>query len=115
MRHDIRIIFRTIQSLTELTRFPDLDWIIDGRRRTLIFAESINEGFRINAYLLKLGGDDPQLSRRVRMFNALNWESYNDETLALWRDNDDAQIIVATAVLAVGMDSNLTTLLSMEN
>ncbi|OAX42690.1 hypothetical protein K503DRAFT_307713 [Rhizopogon vinicolor AM-OR11-026] len=39
------------------------------------------------------------------MFNTLNWKSYNDETLALWRDNDDAQIIVATAVLAVGMDS----------
>ncbi|OAX38465.1 hypothetical protein K503DRAFT_782845 [Rhizopogon vinicolor AM-OR11-026] len=92
MRHDIRIIFRTIQSRTGLMRFPDLDWIMDGRRRTLIFAESINEGFRINAYLLKLGGDEPQLSRRVRM-----------ETLALWRDNDDAQIIVATAVLAVDM------------
>ncbi|OAX36364.1 hypothetical protein K503DRAFT_311266 [Rhizopogon vinicolor AM-OR11-026] len=57
MRHDIRIIFRTIQSRTGLTRFPDLDWIVGGHRRILIFAEIINGGFRINTYFLKLGGD----------------------------------------------------------
>ncbi|KAH7920578.1 P-loop containing nucleoside triphosphate hydrolase protein, partial [Leucogyrophana mollusca] len=106
MRHDIRIIFRTLQSGLGATKFPELDWIIEGGRKTLIFCRTIAVGFRVDAYLWTRLPDDSDRAKRIRMFNALNWKSYNDETLSLWRDNDPhSQIIVATSIFSVGIDA----------
>lgn len=44
-------------------------------------------------------------AQRIRMFNSLNWPSFNTETLRFLNNNDNAQIIVATDTLSVGINS----------
>jgi len=106
---DIKLIFHTMKNGLESSNFSDLDWIVDsraGRRRTLIFLGTVAAGFCAQIYFWKKLADDPHRAKRVRMFNAVNHKHYNDETLTLWRKNDpDAQIIIATSILSVGIDA----------
>ncbi|KAH7905522.1 P-loop containing nucleoside triphosphate hydrolase protein, partial [Hygrophoropsis aurantiaca] len=106
MRHDIQLIFRVMQSGLGAVKFPELDWILEGQRRTLIFCKTIFLGFRVDVYLWHKIAHDPHRAKRIRMFNALNDKSYNDQTLAYWKANDpSAQIIIATSILSVGIDA----------
>ncbi|KAF8837729.1 hypothetical protein BDN67DRAFT_1026783 [Paxillus ammoniavirescens] len=107
-RYDIQLIFRTLRSGVHGIQFHGLDWILTQRTRiALIFCGTIDFGFRVDSYLFhNAGGDLVSRMKRIRMFNALNWKSYNDETLRFWRENDpDVQIIVATSILSVGIDA----------
>ena len=106
---DIKLIFRTMKNGLESGNFSDLDWIVDnsaGRRRTLIFLGTVAAGFHAQIYFWKKLADDPHRAKRVCMFNAVNHKHYNDKTLTLWRKKDpDAQIIIATSILSVGIDA----------
>jgi superfamily II DNA helicase RecQ len=83
LRHDIQIIIREIRSPIGGTRFPELDWILEERQKTFIFTRTIHFGFRIFTYLYQKCSHDPNVSKRIRMYNALNWSSHNSETREL--------------------------------
>ncbi|KAF9231106.1 P-loop containing nucleoside triphosphate hydrolase protein [Melanogaster broomeanus] len=107
-RPDIQLIFRTMKTGLGSMVFPDLDWVVNSaeRRRTLIFCRTVALGFRVKAYLWNLLTNDPDRTKRLRLFNAVNDKSYNDETLALWqKPNPAVQVIVATSILSVGIDA----------
>ena len=52
-RYDIRIEFQNLTHGLGGTIFPDLDWIIKGYRKTLVFCDSISLAFRVFGYLKK--------------------------------------------------------------
>ncbi|KAG2111488.1 P-loop containing nucleoside triphosphate hydrolase protein, partial [Suillus clintonianus] len=106
LRHDIHIIFRTMRSSIGGIKFPELNWVLADRRKKVIFCNTIHFGFRVQSHLFRLPEAGPHRAKRIRMFNALNWKTYNDQTLKMFRDGDpDAQIIIATAIFSVGMDA----------
>src|ERR1700683_1751142 len=45
----------------------------------------------------------------IRMYNTLNWPSYNTETLGFLNNNTNVQIIIATTTLSVGINSPVET------
>ena len=107
-RPDIRLIFRTVKSGLSSATFPELHWVVKskGRRRILIFARTISLGFRTMIDFWSLLSNDPSRAKRIRLFNAVTYRSYSDQTIALWQSNgSDAQIIIATSILRVGIDA----------
>ncbi|KAJ3494471.1 hypothetical protein NLJ89_g10800 [Agrocybe chaxingu] len=48
------------------------------------------------------------IADRIRLYNSLNWPSYNAETLEFLNNNAEASITIATDVLSVGWDSKNT-------
>ncbi|KAF9232803.1 hypothetical protein BU15DRAFT_67119 [Melanogaster broomeanus] len=73
-RPDIQLIFRTMKTGLGSMVFPDLDWVVNSaeRRRTLIFCRTVALGFRVKAYLWNLLTNDPDRTKRLRLFNAVN-------------------------------------------
>jgi Lhr-like helicase len=49
-----------------------------------------------------------RIERHVRLFNSLNWVSYNSETLGFLNNNQESLITIATDTLSVGWDSKYT-------
>ena len=105
-RPDVQMIFRTMQSAATGHHFPELAWVLHEKRKIIIFAKEINVGFRLITYLWyasqSIGGHTPTL----RLYNSLNWPSYNAETLALLHTNEQSLpfIVIATDTLSVGVD-----------
>ena len=87
---DIRLIFHMMKSGLSSTTFPELHWVVKNKERhhILIFACTISLGFRIMVDFWSLLSNDPSHAKRIRLFNAVNDKSYNDQTLALWQSND---------------------------
>jgi hypothetical protein len=110
MRHDIQIIFRELKSSLASHSFPELDWILDEGDNTVIFCKTISLGFRVAAYLWRQAKvrKMARIDRRIRLFNSLNWPTYNLETLGFLNNNEDSSITIATDTLSVGWDSKYT-------
>ena len=106
-RPEIQLLFRTLSHGIESWEFSDLRWIIDDMRqkKIIVFCSSISNGFRVFSYLWRQL-DSPINVRReqIRMYNALNWPSYNLKTRELIRKPDGCRVIVATDILMVGVD-----------
>ncbi|KIJ10721.1 hypothetical protein PAXINDRAFT_16332 [Paxillus involutus ATCC 200175] len=85
-------------------RFLELRWLLQAEGGVVVFCRTIAFGFRVAAYLYH-EAKKSLCAKQVRMFNSLNWSSYNAATLAFLNDNPAAQIIVATDTLSVGFDS----------
>jgi len=51
MRHDIQIICREMRSGIGGISLPELDWVLDSSRNTVIFCKTIALGFRVASYL----------------------------------------------------------------
>ncbi|KII90823.1 hypothetical protein PLICRDRAFT_547294 [Plicaturopsis crispa FD-325 SS-3] len=106
IRHDVQILFRTLRSGLAATAFPELAWVLREKGKTLIFCRSIHLGFRVAVYLWQL---DPSIDietrrKRIRLYNSLNWPTFNAETLELLHSALDAQVTIATDTLSVGID-----------
>lgn len=112
MRHDIQLIFRELHSGLGGNSFPDLDWILDEGQNTIIFCKTISLGFNVACYLwrcARLKGVIQELDKHIRLFNSLNWASFNLETFELLNDGGiTSTITIATDVLSVGWDSKFT-------
>jgi superfamily II DNA helicase RecQ len=114
MRHDIQLIFREMQSGMAGTTFPELNWILDEKDNSLIFCKTIAVGFRVAAHLWQVARSQkmPNMSLRIRLYNSLNWPSYNSETMGLLNNNTfsagGGSITIATDTLSVGWDSRFT-------
>ncbi|THH05250.1 hypothetical protein EW146_g9951, partial [Bondarzewia mesenterica] len=103
MRYDIQLVFRVLSTGLGGTAFPDLKWVLDAEHVTLIHCATISLGFRVLAYLWQLSPDKLNLSKRIRLYNSLNFSSFNSETQQLVRMEDcEVQIIIATDTLIVG-------------
>lgn len=103
-RPELSIRFRTLRRGLGGWIFPDLAWILDGTRRTVVFCRTISLSFKVALYLRGLAPPSPSHDTRIRMYNSLNWPSYNEATRHLFRTTPDAQIIVATTSFMVGLD-----------
>ncbi len=104
MRYDIRFVFRTVRSGARSWAFPELEWVLRGNRRIIIFCPTIALGFRVATYLHARSNGLDGLEERIRMYNSLNWASYNSETLSFMHDDDRSRVTMATDSLAVGID-----------
>ena len=113
-RHDLRFLFRTVQSTARAFRFPELDWVLLEKRRVIVFCRTIALTFRVGMYLRTLAesmssdtavGTEDIEERAIRMYTALNWESYNAVTLELMHTGTRRSwVTVATDTLSVGVD-----------
>ncbi|KII83903.1 hypothetical protein PLICRDRAFT_118742, partial [Plicaturopsis crispa FD-325 SS-3] len=107
-RHDVQILFRTMRSGfgSATTAFPELDWVLNEKGKTLIFSRSIHLGFRVALYLWykDLSIDIEERLRRLRLYNSLNSTDFNEKTLGLLRTFLGSQITIATDTLSVGIN-----------
>jgi Helicase conserved C-terminal domain len=102
-RSDIRILFRTMKSGMGGRKFPELDWVLREKRKTLIFCRTIHLGWRIHKYLCEQS-DDPKAEKHIRLYNALNAPTFNAETRKMMEENDMCLITVGTDTMSVGVD-----------
>jgi hypothetical protein len=105
-RPDIQILFRTMKSNIGGRKFPELDWILRGRRKTLIFCRTIHLGWRVFTYLYKQSqvSNDPDVNKRIRLYNSLNWPEFNAETRKMMEEDVDCLIAIGTDTMSVGVD-----------
>ncbi|KAF8872740.1 P-loop containing nucleoside triphosphate hydrolase protein, partial [Infundibulicybe gibba] len=108
MRHDIQLIFRELRSGIGSYNFPELDWVLSEGDNTIIFCKTIALGFRVASYLWCKASNMPNRHQRLRLYNSLNWPSYNSETLGFLNNNEASSITIATDTLSVGWDSQYT-------
>ena len=104
----MQIIVRVLTSGPANVSFPELDWILDSGRNTVIFCKTIGFGFRVAAYLWRTGITKgiEDLPSKLRLFNCLNSNKFNQETLGfLNTDSSTPRIIVSIDFLGVGWDS----------
>ncbi|KAJ7672978.1 P-loop containing nucleoside triphosphate hydrolase protein [Mycena polygramma] len=104
-RPDVQLLFRDLVSPISGDFFPELDWILEGDRPTIIFPKTISLGSRIYGYLLRKSTSvNPN---RIRMYNSLNFDSHNAETRELLTkvpgDPGYCQIVIGTDSLSVGV------------
>ncbi|KAJ7506408.1 P-loop containing nucleoside triphosphate hydrolase protein [Mycena galericulata] len=104
-RPDVQIIFRDLVFPISGDSFPEFDWVLTENRPIVMFPKSISLGSRIYAYLLPKSGVTN--SKRIRLYNSLNFDSHNSETRDLLKlapdDEDYCQIIIGTDSLSVGV------------
>lgn len=110
-RPEVQMLFRELTSPIGGDSFPELNWILESKRSTLIFAKTISLGYRIYAYLFRKA-EKGNRRTRIRMYNSLNWESHNAETRdllhAIPEENSLSQIVIGTDTLSVGIDTLAT-------
>ncbi|KAI9066784.1 P-loop containing nucleoside triphosphate hydrolase protein, partial [Trametes sanguinea] len=104
LRPNIRTVFRVFKHGVGGWTFPDLKWILDTGRRTVIHCRTIALSFRVMLYLWNLCLPSTNRSKRIRLYNALNRPAYNAESRRLLVEDSEAQILVATASFMVGLD-----------
>ena len=105
--HDIQIIFQNMRSRIKSVNFPELDWVLTDGHQIIIFCATIALGFCVVAYLWRVAKHNGFQNREqhIRMYNLLNWPSYNSKTLDFLNNNEHAQVTVATETLSVGINS----------
>ncbi|PIL25360.1 hypothetical protein GSI_13250 [Ganoderma sinense ZZ0214-1] len=101
IRPELQLLFRPLSHGLGGWKFPDFRWILDERRKTVIFCRTIALSFRLACYLLHLSTSSPS---PIRLYNSLNWPSYNTRTRELMRNDPNIYIIIATASFMVGVD-----------
>ncbi|KAL1943189.1 hypothetical protein VTO73DRAFT_4264 [Trametes versicolor] len=104
MRYDLRFVFRTVESGARSHTFPELDWVLEGDRKIIIFCPVISMAHRVATYLYARSNGLEDLDQRIRMYHSLNWASYNSDTLSSMHDDARSRVTVATDALAVGID-----------
>ncbi|KAH9948899.1 P-loop containing nucleoside triphosphate hydrolase protein, partial [Amylocystis lapponica] len=104
-RYNIQIIFRQAQSGARATRFPELNWVLEGNRRIIVFCTTIAWGYRVATYLWHKAVDLPDRVQRVHMYTSINSPTYNADTLAYMHNDPRSRVTIATDTLAVGIDA----------
>lgn len=103
-RPNIALIRRQLTTAVSSNFLPDLEWIMSTGRKTLIYVPNIAVGFHVLCTLMTLLPPGAQRSRRIRMYNKLNWPDYNEETLRLFAEDPLLQVIICTDALMVGIN-----------
>ncbi|KAF7800028.1 hypothetical protein EIP86_011271 [Pleurotus ostreatoroseus] len=104
-RPEIQRLYRPLRTGLGGQSFPELRWISQEKRKTIIFAPTISLGLRIFVYLWHaILSQSRNPLTRMRLYNSLNPSSYNDESRDLFRNNLEMHILIATDCLMVGVD-----------
>ena len=90
-RYDVRWILRTMSSGKTAIRFPELDWVLQGDRRVVIFCDTIALSHRVSTYLVVRAKDFPDCEDRVRVSTSLSTGTYMDRTLELLCTDSDTR------------------------
>jgi superfamily II DNA helicase RecQ len=104
-RYDVQLIIRELQNGLGGWKFPQLNWIFEEDQKTLIFCPIIALEFRVKVYLwheARSRGLNPK--KLIRMYNSLNWPSYNTETLNLMHNDPYVKNLLSTDCLCVGFN-----------
>lgn len=105
LRTDVRLIFRVLRHGLGGWYFPDLKWIVEGARKTIIYCDTISLAFRFLVYLWHCLPTSPQTcSSRIRLYCSLCFASYNERTRQLFVEDPNLQVLIATDSLKVGND-----------
>ncbi|KAI0730874.1 P-loop containing nucleoside triphosphate hydrolase protein [Earliella scabrosa] len=104
IRPELRLLFRPLSHGLGGWSFPDFRWVLEGRRKTVFYCRTIALSFRLFCYLWQLCPASEHPDIRIRMYNSLNWPQYNERTRELMRNDQRAQVIIATASFMVGVD-----------
>ncbi|TFY74886.1 hypothetical protein EWM64_g9127 [Hericium alpestre] len=104
-RPGLQLLLCYLESGINGRRFPALLWILESNRKTVIYCATISLTFRVTCYLWVFATDKSNLSTRIHMYMALNWPSYNEATRKILYDNPSANITIATAAMAEGIDT----------
>jgi superfamily II DNA helicase RecQ len=105
LRPNLRYIFRELATGLSGKEFPDIRWLLSTREKTLIFCKTANLSFRVLVYLWNLmDGTEAEKRIRLRMYNSILSDDFNEQTRQLMHDDASAQFIVATDALIVGID-----------
>ncbi|CAL1715101.1 unnamed protein product [Somion occarium] len=103
-RFDLQFLFRTMSSSPRSLKFPELDWVLESERRIIIFCTTISLGFRVMTYLWRRAYELRDRRKCIRMYNSLNWPSYNADTLELMHTDTSSLVTIATDTLSQGID-----------
>lgn len=98
-----KIILETLTSAIGGTEFPQLIPYLNQRRKTVIHACTIDLCYRIFTYLFKHTPESENPLRRIRMYNSLASETYNQKTIDLLNSDPYCQIVIATKALSLGI------------
>ncbi|KAK7687037.1 hypothetical protein QCA50_009537 [Cerrena zonata] len=106
LRPDIRLLFRTLQASVNGISFPDLNWVLKKKRKTIVFCRTVKQANNLVTYLRSLSSLSSPIKpdRRIRHYNAINFGDFNIDILEDFRNDPETQIIVATDALMVGID-----------
>ena len=104
VRRNVRPIFRFLTTGIGGWSFPDLDWLVTDEHKTVIFCRTIALGFRMLVHLWNKVPANIDRGTFVRLYNALNWPSYNEQTRQLIRDNPACKLVIATTTFMMGVD-----------
>ncbi|KAF8962189.1 P-loop containing nucleoside triphosphate hydrolase protein, partial [Flammula alnicola] len=99
IRRDVQDIYRVLRHGLAGWSFPDLDWIVEGNRKTIIYCNNFALCFRLRTYFHYKAPH-----KLVRIYNSLCFPSYNADTRRLFVNDQEMQIIIATDSLVVGID-----------
>ncbi|KAF4604313.1 hypothetical protein EYR38_004735 [Pleurotus pulmonarius] len=106
-RSEIQILVRELSSGLNGNTFPELDWILSSGRSVLVFAKTIALSFRLYGHLFRRAPPGNR-DKRLRMYNSLNWESFNAKTRELLQQMPELGalpcIAIGTDTLSVGVD-----------
>ncbi|KAJ3780640.1 hypothetical protein GGU10DRAFT_380379 [Lentinula aff. detonsa] len=103
-RPELQFIFRTLRHGLQKWLFPDLDWILDGRRKTIIYCRTILLAFCIFVYMWHSSSPSNLLGRRkrFRLYCSLYSREYNRTSRDMFVNDSDCQVMITTDALKVG-------------
>jgi hypothetical protein len=102
-RTDLRMEFRDLAHGLGGWDFPDLRWIIEGTRKTIVYCDTILLAFRLFVYFWNCVGSD-KAPCRMHLYTAIFTSDYNAETRTKFVNDNEQQIIISTDALKVGND-----------
>ncbi|KAF9046996.1 hypothetical protein BDP27DRAFT_1434455 [Rhodocollybia butyracea] len=98
-----KILVHTLTSALGDTEFPQIIPYPNQRRKTVIHARTIDLGYHIFLFLLKLSPESSNPLRRICMYNSLASDGYNEKTIDLLDTDPHCQIVIATKAMSVGI------------
>ncbi|KAJ7587569.1 hypothetical protein C8J56DRAFT_1050794 [Mycena floridula] len=99
LRTDIQHIYRVLRHGLTGYVFPDLDWIFEGGRKTIIYGDTIYLGFRLKVYARQ---KYPRIG--VRIYNGICDPKNHTKMRTMFLKDPQMQVIPATDSLIIGID-----------
>ncbi|KAJ3768695.1 P-loop containing nucleoside triphosphate hydrolase protein [Lentinula raphanica] len=105
-RPELQIIFRFLRHGLQGWTFPDFDWLLESRRKTIIYCRTISLAFRLYVYLWHndTPSNSPARRKRFRIYCSLYSDKYNNQSRATFVRDPDCQFLISTDALKVGND-----------
>ncbi|KII85950.1 hypothetical protein PLICRDRAFT_64754, partial [Plicaturopsis crispa FD-325 SS-3] len=103
-RPNVRTMIHELGHSLDGFNFPEILWAIEDGQKAVLYAVSIDLGFRLAIYLWHNMAPGAKRLVRVRIWNSLMSSEHNAETLRLFRDDPECCVIIATIAFGMGMN-----------